>query len=154
MPQAVWMGIMMKSDHLSGAHSLFLSRWISGFTLGHEDISVTLRKGWRTYLVRKGAVALEYKHCTWGAQGMSPDSANRKGFFVAVFYRWPPSMFPKDEKSLPPMDSDLEKQLGFNYEPWWHSLHISSHRIGLLAHNSAHSDTLFSSCPVGPIHHR
>lgn len=36
----------------------------SGFTLGLGDISVTLRKGWRTYLVGKGAVALAYKHCT------------------------------------------------------------------------------------------
>lgn len=36
----------------------------SGFTLGLGDISVTLRKGWRTYLVGKVAVALEYKRCT------------------------------------------------------------------------------------------
>lgn len=36
----------------------------SGLSLGLGDLSVTLRKGWRTYLVGKGAVALEYKHCT------------------------------------------------------------------------------------------
>lgn len=34
----------------------------SEFTLGLGDISITLRKGWRTYLVGKGSVALEYKH--------------------------------------------------------------------------------------------